>query len=316
MPKAMPLPPPPKRPMNFAPLMRPAPALAVWPPMPFRDAYRVGDKLGANWQTVAAGFGIANVWDLIWFNFRTTDPREINFYLHRYVGCWQSNDAKNFSFMGAEPGVIFIPPFGWKRPTPDPLMTRFLSMLSASVARFPYITYKNVHISRSSFEHVGWAVRNGKMGIGYDPDLLDHAGAGAMYRIYSNRFIFRDPFIDTISNRANVVHEATHAALDMYRGHGLQKLDNEFLAFLSEAIALDTLGYAFEGSDVFGMAAELAALVVEASRTKALVKVEEFDHAVEADGKVQNPVLRLREAIRHHPNYMTVWEKRYRADGN
>jgi hypothetical protein len=64
------------------------------------------------------------------------------------------------------------------------------------------------------------------------------------------------------------------------------------------------------------MAAELAALVVEASRTKALVKVEEFDHAVETDGKVQNPVLRLREAIRHHPNYITVWEKRYRADGN
>ena len=117
MPKAMPLPPAPKRPMNFAPLMRPAPALAVWPPMPFRDAYRVGDKLGANWQTVAAGFGVPNVWDLIWFNFRTTDPREVNFYLHRYVGCWQSNDAKNFSFMGAEPGVIFIPPFGWKRPT-------------------------------------------------------------------------------------------------------------------------------------------------------------------------------------------------------
>jgi hypothetical protein len=315
MPKGMPLPPPPKRPINFVPLMKPAPALAVWPPMPFRDAYRVGDKPGANWQTVAAGFGVSNVWDLIWFNFRTTDPREVNFYLHRYVGCWQSKDAKNFSFMGAEPGVIFIPPFGWKRPTPDPLMTRFLSMLTGSVARFPYITYKNVHISRSSFENVGLAVRTGKIGIGYDPDWLDHAGAGAMYLAYSNKFIIRDPFIDTITNRMKVVHEATHAALDMYPGHGLQILDNEFLAYLSGAVAVKTLGYAWQGSNTFGLASELAALVIEASRTKASVRVEDFDQAVETDGKVQNPVLRLREAIRHRPAYIDNWWKRYRNDG-
>ena len=76
MPKGMPLPPEPKRPMNFTPSMKPAPALAAWPPTPFRHAYQVGDKHGANWQTVAAGFGVPNVWDLIWFNFRTTDPRE------------------------------------------------------------------------------------------------------------------------------------------------------------------------------------------------------------------------------------------------
>ena len=38
--------------------------------------------------------------------FQTDDPRQVNFYMHRYVGCWQSNDAKNFSFMGAEPGWI------------------------------------------------------------------------------------------------------------------------------------------------------------------------------------------------------------------
>jgi hypothetical protein len=225
MSKGLPLPPEPKRPINFAPLMKPAPALAVWPPMPFRDAYRVGDKPGANWQTVAAGFGVPDVWDLIWFNFQTTDPREVNFYLYRYVGCWQSNDAKNFSFMGAEPGVIFIPPWGYKRPNPDPTKTRFLGMLSAGVAHFPYITYKNVHISRSSFETVGMAVRTGKIGIGYDPDLL------------------------------------------------------------------------------------------AASKTKALVEIEWFDKAVEFDGKVQNPVLRLREAIRHDPTYITSWWTRYRDDG-
>lgn len=315
MTKGLPLPPEPKRPINFAPLMKPAPALAAWPPGGFRDAYRVGDKPGANWQTVAAGFGVPDVWDLIFFNFRTTDPREVNFYLHRYVGCWQSNDAKNFSFMGAEPGVIFIPPWGWKRPNPDPTKARFLGMLSAGVAHFPYITYKNVHISRSHFETVGMAVRTGKIGIGYDPDLLDREGAGAMYLDYANKFVFRDPFISTPENRGTVVHEATHAVLDMYKGNGLMVLDNEFLAYLAEAISDDTLGYQMTGTDVFGLAAELAVLVVAASKTKALVEIEWFDKAVEFDGKVQNPVLRLREAIRHDPLYINKWRGRYRDDG-
>ncbi len=315
MTKGLPLPPEPKRPINFAPLMKPAPALAAWPPGGFRDAYRVGDKPGANWQTVAAGFGVPDVWDLIFFNFRTTDPREVNFYLHRYVGCWQSNDAKNFSFMGAEPGVIFIPPWGWKRPNPDPTKARFLGMLSAGVAHFPYITYRNVHISRSHFETVGMAVRTGKIGIGYDPDLLDREGAGAMYLDYANKFVFRDPFINTPENRGTVVHEATHAVLDMYKGNGLMVLDNEFLAYLAEAISDDTLGYQMTGTDVFGLAAELAVLVVAASKTKALVEIEWFDKAVEFDGKVQNPVLRLREAIRHDPLYINKWRGRYRDDG-
>lgn len=314
MPKGMPLPPPPKRPINFSPLMKPAPALAVWPPMPFRDAYRVGDKPGANWQTVAAGFGVPSVWDLIFFNFRTTDPREVNFYLHRYVGCWQSNDAKNFSFMGAEPGIIFIPPFGWKRPTPDPLMSRVLGMLSAGVARFPYITYRNVHVSRASFETVGLAVRSGKIGIGYDPDRLDHVGAAAMYLDYANRFIFRDPFIDTIDNRGMVVHEATHAVLDMHRGNGLQILDNEFLAYLCEGIAIDTLGFQRLGGGLHGLAWELATQVVAAASGKASVRIEDFDRAVEKNGKVQNPVLRLREAIRHDPVYIRTWPGRYLDD--
>jgi hypothetical protein len=46
MTKGLPLPPEPKRPINFAPLMKPAPALAAWAPGGFRDAYRVGDKPG------------------------------------------------------------------------------------------------------------------------------------------------------------------------------------------------------------------------------------------------------------------------------
>jgi hypothetical protein len=45
------------------------------------------------------------------------------------------------------------------------------------------------------------------------------------------------------------------------------------------------------------------------------VEIEWFDKAVETDGKVQNPVLRLREAVRHDPNYITTWRGRYLDDG-
>ncbi|GEP54645.1 hypothetical protein [Reyranella soli] len=103
--------------------------------------------------------------------------------------------------------------------------------------------------------------------------------------------------------------------LDMLKGNGLQVLDNEFLAYLAEAISDETLGYTTPGTDVSGLAAELAVLVVAASKTKALVEIEWFDKAVEFDGKVQNPVLCLREATRHDPTYITSWWTRYRDDG-
>jgi len=59
----------------------------------------------------------------------------------------------------------------------------------------------------------------------------------------------------------------------------------------------------------------LAFKVIEASQTKALVTVEEFDRVFESNGVVWNPVLDLREAIRHHPGYITSWWRRYRDDG-
>ena len=135
-----------------------------------------------------------------------------------------------------------------------------------------------------------------------------------MYQSYFNKFIFRDPFVDTLANRADVVHEATHAVLDMNPANRLQILDNEFLAFLSEAIALDTLGYAFDGSEVFGLAAELAGrwsgVANEGPGADRRLRQR---HRNRWQG--QNPVLRLREAIRHHPNYITDWWGRYRNDG-
>ncbi len=70
--------------------------------------YRVRD--GDDWTKIAHRRGI-NVVRLIYFNFKTTNPREVNFYLERNVGCnKQTHDGKNYIFSSsASPGIIYLP---------------------------------------------------------------------------------------------------------------------------------------------------------------------------------------------------------------
>jgi len=71
--------------------------------------HRVSD--GEDWASVAAQYNV-NVDDLIYFNFHTNVPEEVNWYLRRNVGCNVSNDdGTNWAFSSsADPGNIYIPP--------------------------------------------------------------------------------------------------------------------------------------------------------------------------------------------------------------
>ncbi len=71
--------------------------------------YRVHD--GDSWESVAKRF-MVDVKDLIHFNFMTTVPAEVNWYLRSYVGCnKRSPSGYNWMFSNsARPGIIFIPP--------------------------------------------------------------------------------------------------------------------------------------------------------------------------------------------------------------
>jgi hypothetical protein len=87
--------------------------------------YRV--KTGDDWFSVAGAHGVS-AQDLIYFNFRTHDPQEVNFYLRTRVGCVKpTDDRHNWMFSSdAHPGIIYLPPKPWHRPTfppppkPDP----------------------------------------------------------------------------------------------------------------------------------------------------------------------------------------------------
>ena len=71
-------------------------------------AYRVQD--GDSWQSLATQWGV-DVWSLINFNFRTYDPKVVNWYLQEYVGCVKPTaDKRNWCFSSAAvPGIIYRP---------------------------------------------------------------------------------------------------------------------------------------------------------------------------------------------------------------
>ena len=75
---------------------------------PNSEPYKVVD--GDSWEKIAKRIGV-DTWDLIDFNFKTKDPREVNWYLHHYVGCdLPTNDKLNWRFSSsAKPGIIFLP---------------------------------------------------------------------------------------------------------------------------------------------------------------------------------------------------------------
>jgi hypothetical protein len=75
--------------------------------------YKVED--GDNFEELAI-FAGWNAWDLIYYNFQTKDPREVNWYLRNYTGCVITTwDDKNFRFSSdADPGIIFFPMWAYK----------------------------------------------------------------------------------------------------------------------------------------------------------------------------------------------------------
>lgn len=78
--------------------------------------YRVGG--GDSFYTLASrpevkAAGMSPV-DLAFFNFRTRNPTEINWYLYHKVGCRKATgDGKNYVFSSSDsPGVIYLPKVG------------------------------------------------------------------------------------------------------------------------------------------------------------------------------------------------------------
>jgi len=92
----------------------PSKQLKDWPP-PNSIPRPVGGLSGPpgtpddTWESVARQYNL-DVHQLIYFNFNTNNPKEVNWYLHTYIGCnTPSPSGWNWTFKGAKPGIIYIP---------------------------------------------------------------------------------------------------------------------------------------------------------------------------------------------------------------
>ena len=81
---------------------------APWPPDPAKDPKGrkwepriVGNDPKESFYTIAAEKQLDPL-DLVEYNFRTRNPKEINWYLRQYVGCFNATrDGQNYTFYGA-----------------------------------------------------------------------------------------------------------------------------------------------------------------------------------------------------------------------
>jgi hypothetical protein len=66
---------------------------------------------GEDFWVLASRYGFNDPWKLIEYNFRTRDPKEVNWYLRTRVGCVATTpDQKNWRFTkSAYPGIIYVP---------------------------------------------------------------------------------------------------------------------------------------------------------------------------------------------------------------
>src|SRR5574340_683450 len=76
-----------------------------------------------DWWTLRSAFKRCDVWDIIYYNFATYDPAEVNWYLRERIGCHDvSPTGRNFRFgflSGGRPMQIFIPTDDWLPPGPQ-----------------------------------------------------------------------------------------------------------------------------------------------------------------------------------------------------
>ena len=76
-----------------------------WPPPGIKHPVQTGER----WESIAAKYGI-DVKALIYHNFKTTRPNEVNWYLKHVIGCKVSTDGLNWAFTsGLTPGYIVVP---------------------------------------------------------------------------------------------------------------------------------------------------------------------------------------------------------------
>jgi hypothetical protein len=204
---------------------------AKFPPPHGGEGHKV--STGDSFVSLAGRYGRSDPWDIIEFNFRTRDPREVNWYLEYYVGCTKpSPDGNNYRFDSSDdPGIIYIPPRTWT-PSEDLALRRLVvgTLASPAINRLNVI-HGGYQITGHSMAVVANKVIDGEIAVVYDSSV----GAGeAEYDSGTDAFHLGFRSAHTPTRKALVVHEAVHAALDL-KVAGVTIAESESLAYVVQS---------------------------------------------------------------------------------
>ena len=221
---------------------------APWPPKNFAAAHYVGFPAEVNWWSLAKQVGRDNPWDIIIFNFATENPREVNYYLEKYVGC-KRLVGNNYSFFLADPGTIYLPHPSWRPPAkfkkgsssssyPDLLAKRVASILRTAAAVCPIVTINGFTVTPFDLYRVARNIESKKIACLVAPDTFITRRELASYQMEGPPDItfWREPHAGNMHDVAAIAHESVHAALDARMYTNTKVADHELLAHAVESI--------------------------------------------------------------------------------
>ncbi len=210
-----------------------------WPPL---DADSVREvKLTDSWATLAAECGRSDPWDIIQFNFATTNPREVNWYLANWVGCnVVAADGRNLRFGTTQIGrklLIYMPRPGWyPGPSPDGVAVKAIYDVIGSAAAIRIgFSIDGMTIKQGELELIVNNLINYNFGVRVVPNLP----VTVQYRATpsggfpADIFVMRSPSFPTVLAQSHVIHEAVHALDDLQRRRA-QRAQREAKALIAQ----------------------------------------------------------------------------------
>lgn len=214
----------------------------LWPPAGWWDTFRVGNF--DRWIDIAEYHGVGG-WDLIEFNFGTRDEKVYNHCMKHLVGCtYTTDDRKRYSFYDAHPGVIYIPPKGWKPNGPAEIPADELALGEEvrKILGFSYlkaIRFQAPTLARTTHEmltNVSSLIGKNKLRVRLDT-------SAAMHEYDSDDNVIILAVDDTLNelSRGVIVHEAVHAAQDA-QNRPMMAVNAECDAYIAQMIYLARAG--------------------------------------------------------------------------
>jgi hypothetical protein len=214
----------------------------LWPPAGWWDTFRVGNF--DRWIDIANYYGVGG-WDLIEFNFGTRDEKVYNHCMKHLVGCtYTTDDRKRYSFYDAKPGVIFLPPKGWKPNGPAEIPAEEVALREEvrSLLVSPYLKAVRfqsptlAQTTREMLSNVSSLIGKNKIRI-----RLDTSAAMHEYDPDDNVIILAVDDTSDVLIRGVIVHEAVHAAQDA-QNRPRMAVNTECDAYIAQMIYLVRAG--------------------------------------------------------------------------